>query len=601
VTTLSADTTVTAPPRGGPLDAVQLHHVVSLAELDDCRRWLSGQLDGQLCADTESAGLNPHRDAHRMTQIGDKRHGWSFPPEWMGAAHELLASYAGRIGFFNAPYDIRVFGHQSGLWLNWAQVDDAQLVLHLIDSAAVNKLKPRAARDIDPSAMAGEKALAEAFRAQGWGYATVPDNLPAYWMYGALDPVLVSWLLDKHLPMVRSRWAASYDLELAYNRLCAKMMSAGMMIDRPYIEHWAAVIGQWHEQAAAWLRANWGVTEVASNAQIGRALEAAGVPIGPRTATGLPKADKDTMDWYAAHHPWAAPLINALRYAKKAEGIQGRYLQKFLAMAVGDIMHYSIHSIGAQRTGRNSVTDPPMQTFDRDVPIARGCFIPRPGNAFGTIDADQIEARLAAHTSGDPQMIADFLECDRTGASFFLRMASRIYHQDISKKDPRYTMTKNTVYATIYGSGMETAAATAGVPIEQLRPIYDGFRAMYPQLARRSRRLIESMKRMKGQPRVKTISGRELAVDRHRAYSAVDYEIQGSAAEILKAGAVAVAAAGYEDLLRITIHDELMLEGPREEMPAVMAHVEQILTDRDNFRVPLTWSGSVLEGRWVKT
>src|SRR5437899_10247188 len=155
-------TMVQAPPRGGVLDQVQLHHVTSLAELDACRQWIGSRLDGQLCADTESSGLNPHRERHRMTQLGDKRHGWSFPPEWMGAAHQLLGSYTGRIGFYNSPYDIRVLGHQSGLWLNWAQVDDAQLACHLADSAAVNKLKARSARDIDPSAMAGEKALAEA-------------------------------------------------------------------------------------------------------------------------------------------------------------------------------------------------------------------------------------------------------------------------------------------------------------------------------------------------------------------------------------------------------------------------------------------------------
>lgn len=589
------------PARGGALDGVTLRHVTSLAALDDCRRWLSGQLDGQLCADTESAGLNPHRDRHRMTQIGDRRHGWAFPPEWMGAAHELLSRYAGRIGMFNSPYDMRVLGHQSGTWLSWAQIDDAQLVCHLADSARVNKLKARTALDIDPAAVSLEKALAEAMRKNHWTWATVPDTLPEYWIYAAMDPVDTSHLLGKHLPAVRQRWPASYDLELAYVRLCAKMMSAGMMIDIPYIKGWLAQIADWEARALAWLRSEYGITSVSSNAQIGQALDRAGIEIGPRTGTGLPQADKAAMDWYAARHPEAKPLLDTLRFAKKADGIQHRYLEKFLAMAVDGVVHYSIHSTGAQRTGRNSVTDPPMQTFDRDIPLVRGSFCPRDGHVFFTIDADQIEARLCAITSGDPQMIADFIECDRTGQSFFLNNAKRIYRQDIAKSDKRYTATKNTFYSMCYGSSLDNAAVTAGVTVEELEPIYQGFKQMYPVFGRRSRRLVERMKRMKGQPRVTTISGRELVVDRHRAYSAIDYEIQGSAAEIMKWGAVAVAAAGYEDFLRLTIHDELLAEVPREHAKDVQRAVTEILTDRDNFPVPLTWSGDILTERWVKT
>jgi len=377
------------------------------------------------------------------------------------------------------------------------------------------------------------------------------------------------------------------------------MMSAGMMIDIPYIKRWQSLTAEWEAGAWRWLRDQWGVTNM-GNGSVGAALEKAGIEIGPRTGTGMPQVDKAAMDWYAARHPEAKPLLDALRFVKKADGIQNRYLAKFLAMAVDGIVHYSIHSTGAQRTGRNSVTSPPMQTFDRDIPLVRGSFRPRDGNVFITIDADQIEARLCAITSGDPKMIADFNECDRTGQSFFLNMAGRIYGEPISKKDPRYTMTKNTVYATIYGSGMDTAAVTAGVTVDQLEPIYQGFKTMYPVLAKDSRRLVERMKRMKGQPRVKTITGRELVVDRHRAYSAIDYRIQGSAAEILKHGAVAVAAAGYEDMLRLTIHDELLGEAPREHAEDIKRHWTQILTDRDSFPVPLTWSGDVLEERWEK-
>jgi DNA polymerase I len=590
------------PPRGGVLDDVTLHHVTDMATLDQFRGWMGERHHGQVCTDTESAGLNPHRDRHRKTQIGDKAHGWAFRPDWMGAAHEALARYPGRIGAFNWPYDHRVLWHQSGLWLPWAQLDDAQLVCHIVDSAAINKLKPRTARDIDPSAMVGERALAETMKARHDTWATIPDDLPEYWMYAAMDPVEVSWLLDKHLPVVTSRWAASYDLELAYNRLTAQMMSAGMMIDQPYIAHWTALTTEWNERAMDWLRENYGITSVEKHAEVGAVLEANGVVIDKRTRNGQAVVDKAQMEHYAATFPHAAELISHIRWAKKSQAILGRYLTKFTEMAVDGVIHASIHSTGAQRTGRNSVTGPPMQTFDRDVPVIRGSFIPPPGYCFVSWDAAQIEARLAAHFSGDPQMIADFRMCDESGQSFFVNMASRIYGTKISKRDPRYTMTKNTVYATIYGSGLETAAATAGVSLAQLAPIYNGFKAMYPVLARRSRRLIDSLKyTSRGrQPRVKTLTGRELVVDRGREYAGVDYEIQGSAAEVCKYGAVALDAAGYGDLLRLTIHDEILALAPIGDAEDVLRAGTEILTDTSSFRLPIPWEGAIMRERWVK-
>jgi DNA polymerase-1 len=588
--------------RGGPLDQVTLHHVASMADLEEFRRW-AGERRPLLCVDTESAGLRWHADRHRMTQLGDLWDGWAFRYDWLGAAHELLRKYTGRIGLFNAPYDSLVLGHHHNLWLNWAQIDDAQLAGHLFDSAPLRlpnplALKPRAAFDIDPTAMAWQKGLDEAMKAQKWSYATVPDDFPLYWQYGAGDPVLTCWLLHKFLPEVRGRFSHAYDLELGYARLCAKMMHAGMMIDIPYITHWSDQISMFAEQAMAWLAA-YGVTSVDSNDSVGEALIRAGIKVY-RTPTGKPRIDKESMEEYQLANPEAAPLISTLRNAKKAQQVVSRHLNKFLSMADAQaVIHYAIHSIGAYHTSRSSVTEPAMQTFDRDFPVIRGSFIPRPGHVFVSWDADQIEARLAAHFSGDKQMIADFAYCDAHDLSFFLLNAQSIYHQDITKKDPRYTTTKNTFYGMTYGSGPETAAITAGVPLAQIVPIYEGFKRRYRQLNLNSLELVESQKRPGHRPRVETMWGRRLYAD--KAYALIDYRIQGSAAEILKNGALLMDAAGLGDMLRLTIHDELLAEVPIEQAEEVLRLGTEILTDREHYRVPITWSGSILPKRWVKT
>jgi DNA polymerase I len=584
----------------GPLDNVTLHLVDSMDTLDQCRRWL-GQPREVLCADTESGGLNPHFHRHRLTQLGDLGDGWAFGPQWFGAANEMLRRYTGRLGFFNAPYDHRVFAVQDGLALPWAQIDDAQAAGHIIDSGRVNKLKPRAAAEIDPRAMAGEHLLADGMRKQHWTWDTVPETWGPYWMYGALDPVLTAHLLHKYMPAVLAQFGPSYDLDMAYARLCANMMTAGMMIDIPYIHQRTSEVQGWAAEATRWLAAEHGITSPSSNEQVGLALERAGVPIVYRTAGGKPEIKKDTLALYAAQYPHAAGLIQTITGAAKAGKIT-TLLGRFIESADSDgVVHYSIHPTGAMRTSRSSVTDPAMQTFDRDVPMIRGSYRPRPGNVFITIDADQIEARLVACLSGDPQMINDFNEADRTGGHFFLTMASKIYREPIGKKDKRYTMTKNATYAQFYGSGLEKAAITAGVSVEQMRPVYDGLRTLYPETKRWSNRVINRAKRQRGRPSTTTLLGRRLYGDRGKEYALVDYTVQGSAAEFLKAGAVRCDAAGLGPFMRLPIHDELLFECPAGQAADVLHVATEALTDRANYQVPFTWSGNILDERWVKT
>jgi DNA polymerase I len=584
----------------GVLDRVQLHLVDNLDTLDQCRRWAGETRQGPLCIDTESEGLNLRRDRHRMTQLGDLNHGWAFGPAWCGAAHQIISEYTGRIGGFNMPYDWQVLEHWHGVKPRWERTDDAQLLGHLVDNLAVNALKPRTSMEIDSRFASYQKIMDEGMRKNGWTYATVPVSWDPYWMYGALDTVGAAHLINKFLPEVRAKFSAAYDLELAYARLCAKMMTAGMRIDVPYITEQMEQVTSWAAEASRWLREVHGLESPGSNEQVGRVLEANGVPILVRTPGGLPSIAKDTMAMYAATHPHAADLIRTIQGVVKAGKIVDSCLAKFLALAVDGVVHYSIHSTGAQATGRSSVTDPPMQVFDRDIPMIRGSFIPDPGWGLVSIDAAQIEARLCAHFSRDPQMIADFIEADRTGGHFFLNMAGRIYREQISKKDPRYTHTKNATYAKIYGSGLTTAAATAGISVEQMRPVYEGFDAVYPGVRKMMDRTVRENRRRNHRPQTRTLSGKRLYCQRGKEYALQDYRIQGSAADLMKHGGVAMEAAGLGEFMRITIHDEWMLSAPLHQCGEVLAEAERVLTDRDNFAVPIVWEGEIMRERWHK-
>lgn len=584
----------------GALDGVQLHRVASLDELDRCRRWIGERRETPLFADTESAGLEPHRYRMRLAQLGDMRHGWAFPAGWWGAFRELLERYQGLVGWHNSPYDQRVTQVHLGFQTEWARTEDTLLLGHISDSLRLAGLKPRSAQEVDSRALRGQAVLSAGMAASRWTWATVPDDWAPYWMYAALDPVLAAHLWN--LPTFRRARALhqeAYDLERATARICTNMMMAGMMVDVPYVRERIAEIEAYVATCRSYLHGQFGINNVNSTAQVLAAMNEWGIPTLVWTEKGNPCLSKEALKFYRVAYPQHADLLNAIEWCRKGDKLLGSYLQKFLTLVgTDDIMHYNIHSCRA-RTTRMSITDPAMQTFDRDVPYVRGSYRPRPGCVFVTIDADQIEARLAAHFSQDPNMIAEFRRCDELKLKFFIEMASKIYSEQISKKDPRYTWTKNATYAQIYGSGLEKAAVTAGVPVETMRPAYNGLATLYPNVKALMNHLINANKGQR--PKVQTIDGRWLYTYRGKEYALLNTLIQGSAATIMKRGIIDLDAAGMGPFLRLPVHDEILMEVPREWAADVLREAERILTDRTSFLVPITWSGNILTERWVKT
>jgi DNA polymerase-1 len=582
----------------GPLDGVKLHKVADVETLLAFLHWAGERRETPIGGDTESGGLSPYHHRMRLAQVGDKRHGWAFGPGWWGAAVELLSRYP-QVIWHNSPYDWRVVRQHTGVRLPWERIEDTLTAGHICDSVKLAGLKPRSAIEVDPRAISGEAVLSEGMKANHWTWDTVPEDWEPYWCYAALDPVLAVHLWEKFGPQVTGQYREAYDLEKATTRISAGMMDTGMAIDLPYVHDKIARISGFRDQAMNWLRQEFGITTVNSGPQVMKALNEVGIPTQVWTDSGNPSISKEALAYYAHCYPEHAHLVKTIRYSRKAGDIVGKYLQKFLDLHVDGTMHYTINTCRA-RTSRQSVTDPPMQTFDRDEPVIRGSFIPRPGNRLVSIDADQIEMRLTAHFSQDANLISDFYDAEARGESFFVTAASRMFRQPITKKDPRYTHTKNASYGQIYGSGLDTAAATAGLPIEEMRPIYMGFQQRYPEVNRLMNRLI-SQGRRERRPHAVALDGRRLYVFKGHEYAILNTQVQGSAAIILKRGLIDLDAHGFGPYLRLTIHDEFLFEFPEDIAEQGLKEATRILTDRENFRVPITWAGKVLDGRWVKT
>lgn len=228
----------------------------------------------------------------------------------------------------------------------------------------------------------------------------------------------------------------------------------------------------------------------------------------------------------------------------------------------------------------------------------RRAFVPREGNMLVTSDYDQIEARLVAHFSGDSGMITAFEEADRTGLDFFTGIGKSLYTPSFVKSDKRRTLIKNVIYGRIYGAGPAKMAETAGVPVDRIKAVMADLDERFPGLGG-FMKSIENIgirrERTEGEGYIITPLGRRLPCDTGKVYALTNYMVQSTAADMFKQGLLRLDAAGYGDWMLLPVHDEILLDIPKEHALEAVEDVPEILADR-NLSVPITADA---DGPWT--
>lgn len=587
-----------------PLSSVKLRLVESIDDLMDMKRWAGERRETPMGVDTESGGLSPWHTRLRTIQLGDKNYGWCVPWEqWGGGAMEILNTYEGEFTWHNLPHDAKFMQVKTGWDVPWHRCHDTLIGARIQEPGRPAGLKPLVSKLVDKTALAGQKALDDGMKAQGWTWDTVPLKFDPYWIYAAFDPVLNCHLYEKIIPDVQQRFGLVYDLEMAVLRIATKMMIKGAQLDPLYIETEREKLLTFSQEARLWLKVTYGITSPLSAGQISRALAELGVEINVFTDAGAPKMDKDTLEKYqAVGNSRARELIQYVLAVRHADKLRGTYLDNFMEMAdEHGVLHASINTLAA-RTSRMSMSDPNLQNLPRDDKMIRGSVVPRPGNVLVTCDLDQVEARFGAHFSEDPGLVEAFDLADNGGTDFFCTVASGIYGDTITnKKDPRRQPTKNVFYGSLYGAGAKKMAETAGITFEQMDPVKRAFDAAYPGLkASLDRVYREAMERDK--PYIVTPFGRHIPLDRDRAYTqGLNSLIQGHAAEYFKVSLTRMEAADLDEFLLLPVHDEVVADVPEDMAEEVARAIAECMSDASTYRVKISAGADILKDRWRKT
>ncbi len=246
-------------------------------------------------------------------------------------------------------------------------------------------------------------------------------------------------------------------------------------------------------------------------------------------------------------------------------------------------------------TGRLSSVDPNLQNIPirtEDGRRIRAAFVPEPGWTLISADYSQIELRVMAHLSADP----DFIDAFEKGEDIHARTAAEI----LKGMDPREARSRAKAinFGILYGISDFGLSRQLGIPRTEAGTYIRAYFARYPKI----RYFLDNqIHEARESGYVSTIFGRRRFLPDLRSKNrtirqgaeriAMNTPIQGSAADILKLAMLRISVRLQRENLQarmlLQVHDELVLESPPSEVDAASAAVKEEMQNVIKLRVPL--------------
>ncbi len=402
-------------------------------------------------------------------------------------------------------------------------------------------------------------------------------------------------------------------VEMPLVRVLAAMERAGISLDvsrlHAYREQLVARIATLRAQVMSAAGCDFNVD---SPKQLSEVLfKRLALPVVRRTKTGF-STDAEVLETLAGEtgHP-LPPLVLEYRELTKLLGTYVDPLPSYVSARTGRL-HASFHQTGAA-TGRLSSSDPNIQNIpirtDAGREIRRAFTARDDAHLLLAADYSQVELRFLAHFSEDVELLRAF----REGLDIHTYVASQIFAMPLDEVGPEQRRVAKTVnFGIVYGQGAFGLARTLRIPQSDARAFIEAYKARYVGLDRFLQRCIEEAKSTGG---VETILGRRRPIPQvhsrnpnERALGerlAINTVIQGSAADLIKLAMVHLAERlenhGSAARILVQVHDELVLETPKDEAEAVTAITVDAMANAIALQVPLVVEAAVgpnwLEGK----
>ncbi|KAM8881840.1 DNA polymerase nu isoform 1-T5 [Synchiropus picturatus] len=242
----------------------------------------------------------------------------------------------------------------------------------------------------------------------------------------------------------------------------------------------------------------------------------------------------------------------------------------------------------------------PGQEEERVTFHPRAMFIAQEGWTFLAADFCQVELRLLAHLSSDPELLHIFTNPQ---ADVFTMLASKwkgVSEDNATEQDREHA--KRIVYSVVYGAGRERLAGILGVSAEEARRFQETFLQTYKEVPAFIRRTVQQCHEkgyvlsIMGRRRcLSNINSPDWASRMQAERQAVNFVVQGSVADLCKMAMIQIvhlvsSACFLSARLIAQLHDELLWEvedSQLEQFAAMVKSTMESLQQIEHFGVHL--------------
>jgi DNA polymerase-1 len=319
-----------------------------------------------------------------------------------------------------------------------------------------------------------------------------------------------------------------------------------------------------------------------------------GLPAGKKTKTGR-STDHEVLEELSDAHP----LPDVILELRKLQKLRGTYIEALPRQI--DPFDGRVHTRFNQAvaaTGRLSSSEPNLQNIPirtADGRAIREAFVPAPGWSMLSADYSQIELRVLAHVSSDPELVAAFT----TDTDVHSRTAMALFDVPLEGVTREMRGRAKTVnFAVLYGQTEFALARGLSIDRKEARGYIEAFFKRYAGV---TRYLDELVVEARETGVVRTLLGRRRAIPDLRSPNrtlrmaaervAKNTPIQGSAADILKLAMVSIQrqleASSLQSRMILTVHDELVFEVAPGEAAVLEPLVKRTMESAHPLAVPL--------------
>ncbi len=386
-------------------------------------------------------------------------------------------------------------------------------------------------------------------------------------------------------------------LELPLSFVLAEMEYTGIKVDKTRLEEMRDQLTERltnlekeiHELAGEAFNIN-------SPKQLGIILfEKLNLPSAKKTKTGY-STSADILEKLEGAHD-IIPAILTYRQLGKLNSTYLEGLLKVINTETGKV-HTRFNQVLTQ-TGRLSSIDPNLQ----NIPIRleegrkiRQAFVPSNEDwVLFAADYSQIELRVLAHIANDEKLIEAFqndLDIHTQTAMDVFKVSA----DEVTSNMRRQAKAVN--FGIVYGisdyglsQSLNISRKEAGLFIERYLESYPGVQDYMKEIVHEAKQDGYVCTLLQRRRYIPDITSRNFNIRGFAERTAMNTPIQGSAADIIKKAMIELSNAlkneGLQSKLLLTVHDELIVEAPKEEIEVLKELIPRVMENALQLKVPL--------------